>query len=240
MLAAVRPRRDDVPLEDALPLASTHAGRRRCRAAILDGHNDLVLRRWRGEAPKHIDLARAAEADFCGGFFALYVPSPDGASRDRAAARAVRGAARRRRSRATRRAASPASSPPRSSGLGVPIARRVDDLEPGRVTAIMHLEGADPLAPDLSDLQAWYDRGLRSIGIVWSRPNAFGEGVPFRFPASPDTGPGPDRRRPRARGRLQPDGHPRRRLAPERGRLLGRRRAPRSRRSSRRTRTPTR
>jgi membrane dipeptidase len=25
---------------------------------------------------------------------------------------------------------------------------------------------------------------------VWSRPNAFAEGVPFRFPASPDTGPG--------------------------------------------------
>jgi membrane dipeptidase len=25
---------------------------------------------------------------------------------------------------------------------------------------------------------------------VWSRPSAFGHGVPFRFPASPDTGPG--------------------------------------------------
>jgi membrane dipeptidase len=25
---------------------------------------------------------------------------------------------------------------------------------------------------------------------VWSRPNAYGHGVPFRFPASPDTGPG--------------------------------------------------
>ena len=31
---------------------------------------------------------------------------------------------------------------------------------------------------------------LRSLGIVWSRPNAFGHGVPFRFPSSPDTGPG--------------------------------------------------
>ena len=61
---------------------------------------------------------------------------------------------------------------------------------PGRVAAIMHLEGADPLAPDLSDLERWYDRGLRSLGIVWSRPNAFAEGVPFRFPGSPDTGPG--------------------------------------------------
>ena len=32
--------------------------------------------------------------------------------------------------------------------------------------------------------------GLRSLGPVWSRPNAFGHGVPFVFPSSPDTGPG--------------------------------------------------
>jgi membrane dipeptidase len=32
--------------------------------------------------------------------------------------------------------------------------------------------------------------GLRSLGPVWSRPNAFGHGVPFVCPSSPDTGPG--------------------------------------------------
>src|SRR5690606_7773104 len=32
--------------------------------------------------------------------------------------------------------------------------------------------------------------GLRSLGPVWSRPTLFAEGVPFAFPASPDTGPG--------------------------------------------------
>jgi membrane dipeptidase len=31
---------------------------------------------------------------------------------------------------------------------------------------------------------------LRSVGPVWSRPNDFGEGVPYLFPHSPDTGPG--------------------------------------------------
>ena len=31
---------------------------------------------------------------------------------------------------------------------------------------------------------------MRSIGIVWSRPNAFGCGVPFVYPGSPDVGPG--------------------------------------------------
>jgi membrane dipeptidase len=156
------------------------------RAVILDGHNDLVLRRWRGEAPKHIDLARAAEVDFRGGFFALYVPGtetqePPAAPYELPLESAVPTVE-------ARRVAGEQAAVLES--LGIPIARRVDDLRPDRVTAIMHLEGADSLAPDLSDLRAWYERGLRSIGLVWSRPNAFGVGVPFRFPASPDTGPG--------------------------------------------------
>jgi membrane dipeptidase len=32
--------------------------------------------------------------------------------------------------------------------------------------------------------------GLRSLGPVWSRPNAFAHGVPFRFPGSPNEGGG--------------------------------------------------
>jgi membrane dipeptidase len=55
---------------------------------------------------------------------------------------------------------------------------------------IFHMEGAEPIDAELEALEVWYAAGLRSIGPVWSRPNAFGHGVPFRFPASPDTGPG--------------------------------------------------
>ncbi len=43
---------------------------------IIDGHNDLVLHRWRGEPTEHLDLRSAQNAGFAGGFFALYVPSP--------------------------------------------------------------------------------------------------------------------------------------------------------------------
>jgi membrane dipeptidase len=39
-------------------------------------------------------------------------------------------------------------------------------------------------------LDILYQAGLRSIGPVWSRSNIFGHGVPFRFPSTPDTGPG--------------------------------------------------
>jgi membrane dipeptidase len=153
---------------------------------VIDGHNDLVLRRWRGEPAKHIDLETAADAGFAGGFFAMYVPSPyDGDplstpySMPFAAAIPFEEAARVTEELfATLRA------------LPVRLAESVDDFREGEVTAIVHMEGAEAIADDLSNLADWYDRGLRSIGIVWSRPNVFAEGVPFRFPALPDTGPG--------------------------------------------------
>jgi membrane dipeptidase len=150
---------------------------------ILDGHNDLLLRRWQAEEPRHLDLERACAAGFAGGFFAICVPGgpvPDPTHvpyalplpppLERAEARRI--------------------ALEILAGLDLPIARSVEDFRPGRVTAIVHLEGAEPLAPDLSDLDEWYDRGLRSLGLVWSRPNAFAEGVPFAFPSSADTGPG--------------------------------------------------
>ena len=45
--------------------------------------------------------------------------------------------------------------------------------------------------------------GLRSLGLVWSRPNAFATGVPFAFPGSPDQGPGLTDAGPRARARVR-------------------------------------
>jgi membrane dipeptidase len=153
---------------------------------IIDGHNDLVLHRWRDEPSPHLDLDAAREAGFAGGFFALYVPSP------------------RMQDPPAGPYAVPLPDPiPYEAAAAIadelfetlcalPVARATsaDDFRPGQVTAIVHLEGAEAIAPDLANLEDWYERGLRSIGLVWSRPNAFAEGVPFRFPASPDTGAG--------------------------------------------------
>jgi membrane dipeptidase len=55
---------------------------------------------------------------------------------------------------------------------------------------VLHFEGAEAIDEQLDALEVFYQAGLRSLGIVWSRPNAFGYGVPFRFPHSPDIGPG--------------------------------------------------
>jgi membrane dipeptidase len=74
------------------------------------------------------------------------------------------------------------------------LARRPGDLDAARadgvLAAVMHLEGAEAIDPGLEALETWHAAGLRSLGPVWSRANAFGHGVPFAFPASPDIGPG--------------------------------------------------
>jgi membrane dipeptidase len=54
----------------------------------------------------------------------------------------------------------------------------------------MHIEGAEAIDPACEALHVFHAMGLRSLGPVWSRPTVFGHGVPFAFPAGPDTGPG--------------------------------------------------
>jgi membrane dipeptidase len=74
------------------------------------------------------------------------------------------------------------------------VVRTVDELRiclsENVLAAILHFEGAEAIDPGLDALEDFYQAGLRSLGIVWSRPNAFAHGVPFGFPRSPDTGPG--------------------------------------------------
>src|SRR5205823_13441057 len=76
----------------------------------------------------------------------------------------------------------------------VKVVRTADELTgclaDGTFAAILHFEGAEAIDPELDALEVFYRAGLRSLGPVWSRPNAFAHGVPFKFPHSPDTGPG--------------------------------------------------
>ena len=74
------------------------------------------------------------------------------------------------------------------------ICRTVKDIRSafatGSFAGVMHLEGAEAITADLDLLYALYNMGLRTLGPVWSRPNIFAFGVPFRYPSSPDIGPG--------------------------------------------------
>ena len=77
----------------------------------------------------------------------------------------------------------------------VRVARRIEDVDAARwdggpPAAVLHFEGAEAIDLALESLELWYAAGLRSLGLVWSRANAFAHGVPFVFPSSPDLGPG--------------------------------------------------
>ena len=172
---------------------------------VVDGHNDALLRVWRDggslrerSAEGSLDLPRMRAGGIAAGFFAIFVPATDEEPSDprAAVARTADGyelplEPRLPFERAVRVADELAAIAERD----LELVRTVAELEaclagetgPG---AILHLEGAEPIEPGLGNLEAWAERGLRSVGIVWSRPNAFGHGVPFRFPGDPDTGPG--------------------------------------------------
>ena len=64
------------------------------------------------------------------------------------------------------------------------------NLERGIHSIVLHFEDAAAIEAGLSNLGDYYATGLRSLGLVWSRPTLYAEGVPFKFPHSPDTGPG--------------------------------------------------
>ena len=75
------------------------------------------------------------------------------------------------------------------------IIRSKNDIQKFSITdnkifAVIHIEGAEAIGEDLSQLNLLYELGLRSIGPVWSRSNIFGNGVPFDFPNKPDIGEG--------------------------------------------------
>ncbi len=182
---------------------------------VFDGHNDFLLRLLRaapgdadriwleGDGTGHLDLPRMQAGGFAGGLFAIYVPSPlpagiadidalmdappyavplpepialapaqhvalTMAGHLMRMARVSRGAFRLCRD---------------AAGIRSAIAQ-------GAIAGVMHMEGAEAIGPDLDALHVWHAAGLRSLGPVWSRPTAFGHGVPFAFPSSPDTGPG--------------------------------------------------
>ncbi|WP_343079896.1 dipeptidase [Ostreiculturibacter nitratireducens] len=179
---------------------------------VFDGHNDFLLRLlkapedretiWlKGDGKGHLDLPRMKQGGFAGGFFAVYIPSPeagDGHDHDKLMD------------------APPYDLPlPELIGLdgALPVAMAMvghlcwmertgtlkicrsvpeirDCMARGVIAAILHMEGAEAIDEDLDALHVWHAAGLRSLGPVWSRPTIFGHGVPFRFPGDPDTGDG--------------------------------------------------
>jgi membrane dipeptidase len=185
------------------------------RMPIFDGHNDVLLRLYQrsgtdaprafldGEGKGHLDLPMAQQGGFAGGLFAIFVPPTNGASgpNDETPSQGV--------SSDVLLAPAVELVPAQNAVFGmvslllrieresqgrVRICRNVNDIQQGLkdgvLAPVLHIEGAEAIDPNFELLDVLYEAGLRSLGPVWSRSNAFGHGVPFRCPSSPDTGPG--------------------------------------------------
>lgn len=173
--------------------------------AVFDGHNDALTRDDHallvsGRSGGHLDLPRMREGGVRGGIFAVFTPSPEGdawelVSREDGLTEVVPACAVEH-GEAAAYATTVAGRLLALERSGViRVAREIGDLDraltdQGPPVAVLHLEGAEAIDPDLEALDLWHEAGLRSLGPVWSRPNRFGHGVPFISPSSPDTGLG--------------------------------------------------
>lgn len=180
---------------------------------VFDGHNDMLLRLYQqhaddpinafinGRGRGHLDLPRMQEGGFAGGLFAVFVPSPDNRRQPntKLGSTSYDGPlpAAMSQSQALPVALAMVSQLHRLEAAAAGqfrICRSVADIRQAMaanaVAAVLHFEGAEAIDTDFHALDVFVEAGLKSIGPVWSRPTAYGHGVPFRYPSSPDTGDG--------------------------------------------------
>ena len=174
---------------------------------IFDGHNDALSRLWCGSDDPvadfaqpigHVNVPAATKGGLGGGFFALFSPTRRAAfdftafesgdlhfalppALDAGVALqsviAQAGLAHRLQAAGHLRICTD------------PLSLAQSFMGP-ELACVLHLEGADCIDEDLLALDALYALGLRSLGLVWSRPTIFAEGVPFQGGRDGDTGPG--------------------------------------------------
>jgi membrane dipeptidase len=177
---------------------------------IFDGHNDSVqrLQEYRPDGidflvrstDGHLDLPRAIDGGLVGGLFAMFVRPEHPPVNDLIVTKSsykVRFAEPLDTAYARRKTGELLTALERLAARAdgkISIATSVNEIDSARragsFAVVLHMEGADGIDADLSELEELYRSGLRSLGLVWSRPNIFGHGVPFAWPRSPDTGPG--------------------------------------------------
>lgn len=176
---------------------------------IFDGHNDTILETslkkrdfFLKNQEGHIDLPRAKEGGMKGGFFAIWLP-PEGIE-ERAPLYGLKTNGDSWEVEYARplsfKYAKDLTEKLLNYGLGfakakdVKIIKDIKDfdecIKKELLGMILHFEGAEAIDENLLNLEQYYEKGLRSLGLVWSRPNVFGDGVPFKFPAHPDIGGG--------------------------------------------------
>jgi len=140
---------------------------------IIDGHTDYVLslletgRDFLTESDSgHVDLPRARRGNVAAMLSAVFIR--DAYLPGQALARTLRAVDRLLEMIA-------------ASGGRMQLVTNVAELErclrDGTFGAILHFEGAEAIDPEFAVLRLGYRLGLRSLGLTWSRPNIYAEGV---------------------------------------------------------------
>lgn len=186
---------------------------------IFDGHNDTLLKLhldggngrsfFERSETGHIDLPRAREGGLAGGFFAVFTPNDRQPPSKKKKKEGFKNLKKTKKGykvplpepiqhkdalRFTTAVATHLYEIEKVSEGEVKIVRTAKELKKclkdGTFATILHIEGAEAIDTNFDALHILHAAGLRSLGLVWSRPTKFGHGVPFSFPKSPDTGPG--------------------------------------------------
>jgi membrane dipeptidase len=171
---------------------------------VFDGHNDVLTREDHagfvdGRPEGHLDLPRMRAGGLRGGIFSVFTPSQREQKKPLPRSDGVLEFALAPPVGQRRAASHAAAAAGRLMALErdghVRVGRAISDVDAaicddGPPVAVLHLEGAEAIDPSLEALDLWHAAGLRSLGPVWSRPNAFAQGVQFVSPSSPDIGPG--------------------------------------------------
>jgi membrane dipeptidase len=174
------------------------------RQRVFDGHNDVLSCLLREGDPAgasffsgregDLDAQKCREGGFAGGFFAVWCSNAAGGPDPMAKRRAFPAIDPAQAHIETAQQIAVLLRMVEAQPEGIRLCRSVAEIEAaeatGAIAALLHIEGCEGIGAGLEELYVYHAAGLRSLGPVWSRPNIFGHGVPFDFPASPDTGPG--------------------------------------------------
>ena len=170
------------------------------RQKVFDGHNDMLYQLWtRGDQkgqlflsgepsnPLSITHHKVKEGGLAGGLFAIFVPANKNV-------KGTRNLSQPEAFQYTLDMLAIADYLNDAHGHSFRICRNKSDIikaeKEGAIAAVLHIEGAEAIGADLTEIEQLSSRGIRSIGPLWSRPNIFGQGVPFTYPGSPDQGSG--------------------------------------------------
>lgn len=181
---------------------------------IFDGHNDSIQstfleKRGKGitilddSGKGQVDIHKAQKGGMVGGFFAIQTPPEKLEERSNAFGFHIdkngyyidspTPLRQEYAEKFTNQVLEHSNILEKRSRKRIKIIKNVSDISidlSDPLSVLLHIEGAEAIKEDLSNLDSYYEKGVRSLGLFWSRKNAFGTGVQYRFPSNPDIGDG--------------------------------------------------